>query len=173
MSRTLFRLAPLSAAMFLGACAGDSMNLFQTASVTPPVEQAAAVTPPRVSRVDPACVALSNQIDGLRKEGSVERLEKVAAGKGDTVQVKRASVAKQAELNKANADFQAKCGPRIPQQAAAPTVPAAADAAQTAVKAAAAQPAVKIAAVKTAAVKAAAPVAAAAFVASPQPARAA
>jgi hypothetical protein len=149
MSRMIFRLAPVVAALALGACAGDSMpNLFQTASVAPPAEQTAAAAPPRTSRVDPACVTLAGQIDGLRKEGTIERLEKVAAGKGDNVQVKRTSLAKQAELNKANAEFQAKCGPRIPQQAAAPAVPA------PIVAAAAAAPVVK-----TAAAKAAAPIA--------------
>jgi hypothetical protein len=149
MSR-IFRLAPVAVALALGACAGDSMpNLFQTASVAAP-EQTAVATPPRASRVDPACVTLASQIEGLRKEGSIERLEKVAAGKGDNVQVKRAAIAKQAELNKANADFQTKCGPRLPQQAAAP---AAVESAAPAVVAAATAPVVQTAA-KAAAAKA-------------------
>jgi hypothetical protein len=148
MARIIFRLAPVAAALALGACAGDSMpNLFQTASVAPSAEQTAAATPPRASRIDPACVTLAGQIEGLRKDGSIERLEKVAAGKGDNVQVKRTSVAKQAELNKANAEFQTKCGPRIPQQAMAPAVPAPVVAA-AAPAAAAAAPIVKAAAAK-------------------------
>jgi hypothetical protein len=147
MSRKIFRFAPIAAALALGACAGDSMpNMFQTASVAPPTEEAAAT--PRVSRVDPACVTLANQIETLRKDGTIERLEKVSAGKGDNVQVKRTAIAKQTELNKANADFQSKCGPRLPQQAAAPAAtpaPAIAAAAAAPVKAAAAKAAAPIA----------------------------
>ena len=48
----------------------------------------------------------------------------LSAGKSANVQVKRASLAKQAELNKANSDFQAKCGPPIPRaQTATTTAP--------------------------------------------------
>ncbi len=152
MARILFRLAPVFAALALGACASDSMpNLFETASVSPSAEQVAAATPPRASRVDPACATLAGQIDSLRKEGTIERLEKVSTGKGDNVQVKRTALAKQTELNKANAEFQSKCGPRLPQQAAAPVAPALAAAAP-----AAAAPAVKAAAAKAAIGKAAA-----------------
>lgn len=118
MSRMIIRLAPLAAALFLGACANDSMpNLFQTASTTP-VDEAAAAPAPRAPRVDTACAALSGQIEALRKDGTIERLEKVASGKGDNVQVKRTAIAKQAELNKANAEFQTRCGPRMPAHAA-------------------------------------------------------
>lgn len=160
MSRTTFRFAPVVAALALGACAGDSMpNMFQTASVAPPSEQTAtAAATPRVSRIDPACVTLAGQIETLRKDGSIERLEKVAAGKGDSVQVKRASVAKQAELNKANAEFQTKCGPRLPQQASAPTpAPAMVAAAAPVVKAAAAKAAAPVASGVTAVPSAVAP----------------
>jgi hypothetical protein len=122
MARIAFHIIPVFAsALLLGACASDG-GLFQTSSVTPVSDPVISAKP----RVDPACVALSNQIEGLRKEGTIERLEKVAAGKGDNVQVKRTAIAKQTELNRANADFQIKCGPRIPAstQAAAPSVPA-------------------------------------------------
>ncbi len=117
---SIARFVPvLATALLLGACASDgSGNLFSTASVAPAASDADA---PK-SRVSNECIALNNQIEGLRKEGTIGRLEKVAAGKGDNVQVKRTAIAKQAELNKANADFQAKCGPRLPAstQAAAP-----------------------------------------------------
>lgn len=132
MSRTYIRLAPLALAVMLGACAGDTPSFFQTASVTAPAPVADAA-PTRASKVSAECTTLAGQIDALRKDGTIERLEKVAAGKGDSVQVKRTALAKQAELNKANAEFQAKCAPRLPaaQQAAASplapvTVPAAA-----------------------------------------------
>lgn len=122
MSRTILRLAPVVAALMLGACAGDSPNFFQTASVTQP-----AVEEARAPKVSSECMALAGQIEALRKEGTIERLEKVAAGKGENVQVKRTAIAKQAELNKANSEFQSKCGPRLPaaqQAAASPMAPA-------------------------------------------------
>jgi hypothetical protein len=136
------RLLPIFAtAALLGACASDggSGGLFSTASVVPPAQDEAKMA--AKPRVDPQCVTLTSQIDQLRKEGTIERLEKVAAGKSDNVQVKRTAIAKQAELNKANAEFQAS------QEAATPTVspvaaaavmkaaPAAAKTAATAAKA--------------------------------------
>lgn len=153
MSRTIFRLAPLAAALLLGACAGETPNFFQTASVAAPAAAVAEATPTRTSRVSAECTTLAGQIDTLRKDGTIERLEKVAAGKGDNVQVKRAALAKQAELNKANADFQSKCAPRQPagqQAAASPIAPAS-------IPAAAAAPVVKASAAAKAAATAAAP----------------
>ena len=154
MSRTIFRLAPLAAALMLGACAGDTPNFFQTASVAPAAVVADA-TPSRTSKVSAECSTLANQIDALRKDGTIERLEKVASGKGDNVQVKRAALAKQAELNKANGDYLSKCAPRLPaaqQAAASPMAPVAAPAA-----AAAAAPVVKASAAAKAAATAAQP----------------
>ena len=109
----------------LGAGCANNGNL-STAGISP--EKTANQ---QAAKVDPACVTLASQIDALRKEGAVERLEKAAEGKGSSVQVKRASLAKQAELNKANADFQMKCGPKIPAQSAqtTPAAPAATTAA--------------------------------------------
>jgi hypothetical protein len=104
----------------LAGCAGDSTGgLFSTASVAPAQVAEAPKT-------DPACASLISQIDALRKEGTVERLEKVASGNGKTVPVQRAALAKQSELNKANADYIAKCSPTrsasTGQQSAALTV---------------------------------------------------
>jgi hypothetical protein len=147
MAHSSLRLLPVVAtALLLGACAGDTGGLFQTSSVTAPLVAAEA---PK-SRVSSECLSLAGQIDGLRKEGTIERLEKVSTGKGDNVQVKRTALAKQTELNKANADFQAKCGPRIPAstQAAAPTAPMATVA--SAATAAAPAPAIGKAAAKAA-----------------------
>ena len=123
-ARTIRTVSLLAfAAALVGGCASNSSSPLSTASVMPdkmaPSQMAA--------KVDPACVSLSNQIDTLRGEGTVERLEKAAAGKTASVQVKRASLAKQAELNKANADFQAKCGPQIPKAQTAQLGPAAAE----------------------------------------------
>ena len=69
-------------------------------------------------KTDPMCVSLANQISTLKGDGTIDRLEKAAAGKSAKVQVKREALQKQAELNKANADFQVRCGPTIPKQVA-------------------------------------------------------
>lgn len=95
-----------------GGCASDGGGLFTTGSIAEPVAVTKVAT-------DPACVTLTAQIDGLRKEGTVGRLEKAADGKSSTVTVQRASLSKQAQLNKANADFVAKCGPLLPKSTVA------------------------------------------------------
>ncbi|MBK9078622.1 MAG: hypothetical protein WBP38_04635 [Hyphomicrobium sp.] len=116
--RIFTTLSVLALAAVAGGCAADGSSALSTASV-------ASDKTAQAQRIDPACVSLSNQIETLRTEGAVERLEKAAAGKSSSVQVKRSSLAKQAELNKAYADFQAKCGPKIPgAQTAQATVPA-------------------------------------------------
>ena len=85
----------------LGGCANNGNGL-TTASL---VEQDVAKT----SKFDPACVSLTAKIDGLRKEGTMARLAKVSEGKTRSTLVKRAALAKAAELDRANAEFQAKC----------------------------------------------------------------
>jgi hypothetical protein len=115
--------AILITALAAGGCAQDGAAL-TTSAVAP--EKAAGQA---VAKADPACVALSAQIDALRKDGTVESLEKAATGKSKSVEVKRSALAKQAELNKANTDFQAKCAPAIPKaQSAQVAAPAAAHA---------------------------------------------
>lgn len=101
----------------LAGCANDGSmsSLFPTSAIGASAETATAAVAPKI---DPACGALAAQIDGLRKEGTIDRLEKVADGKGANVQVQRTALKKQAELNKANADFQAKCAPNMPKSAA-------------------------------------------------------
>lgn len=99
--------------LLAAGCSADGG--LQTASINKPAEQAA---------VDPTCVALTNQIDMLRKEGNIEKLEQAATGKGASVKVKRESLVKQAELNRVNADFQGRCGPKMPQVASSVQVPA-------------------------------------------------
>jgi len=107
-------MAAVAGLGFLAAgCSADGG--LQTASINKPAEQAA---------VDPTCVALANQIDILRKEGNIEKLEQAATGKGASVKVKREALAKQAELNRVNADFQGRCGPKMPQVASSVQVPA-------------------------------------------------
>lgn len=93
----------LAGALFLGACASSDglLGLSDTSTTT------AAL--PEKPKANPACAPLAAKIAELRKEGSVERIAQVAHGKGDSVAVKRASLAKVTELDRANAEFQAKC----------------------------------------------------------------
>ena len=107
------------AALVAGGCASDGSGLTTSAVMPEKMSNSSA------AKIDPACATLASQIETLHKEGTVDRFEKAAAGKSDIVRVKRSAIAKQAELNKANADFQAKCGPQVPKaqtaQAAAPS----------------------------------------------------
>ncbi|MEQ1650254.1 MAG: hypothetical protein ABL898_16870 [Hyphomicrobiaceae bacterium] len=138
--RALKSSLPILAALALTACAQDGTGLISTGTLG----SQAAVTETKAP-VDPQCLTLATEIDTLKNEGSTARLEKVADGKSGTVSVKRASLAKQAQLNKANADFITKCGPNLPRTAAvapqaapvdaAPIQAAAAGKAMTAVKA--------------------------------------
>jgi hypothetical protein len=146
----------LGATLLLTACAGDG-GLIGSAGTGTATTSALPPKPP----VDPACPVLAAQIDEIRKDGVVERTEAAAKGKGKTVNVKRESLGKIAELEKLNAAFQAKCS-TLPRAAAAPapaktaaaTVPpAAAKAAGTAATAAKAE-ATKAAATKAAPVAA-------------------
>lgn len=108
------KLALVSVAALLAGCAADGTPL--TLSTSSIDGKAEAV---KVAKADPACAALMTRIDSLRKDGVAERLEKASAGKTSTVKVKRESLAQMAELDKANAEFQAKCSTVQPQQAAA------------------------------------------------------
>jgi hypothetical protein len=119
ISKISVRAALLSAAALVAGCASDGS--LTTSSLTDDSAAKVAAGP----KVDPACVQLAAQIDSLRQEGSVGRLEKAADGKSASVQVRRTTLAKQAELNKANAEFQARCGTVKPSTAAAAPAPAA------------------------------------------------
>ncbi|MBY0559258.1 hypothetical protein [Hyphomicrobium sp.] len=114
----------VAAALTCG-CANSGFDL-STASVTSPEKTAA--------KSDPVCASLASQITTLKGDGTIERLEKAADGKGDKVSVKRAALQKQAELNKAYGEYQTRCGTGVPNQvasqqaakpAAAATTPAA------------------------------------------------
>lgn len=93
----------------LGACA-DNGSLLGSSLTTSSVDAgAAAKTAAQTPKIDPACIQLTARIDTLRKDGITERVEKASTGKSATVSVKRASLAQMAELDKANAEFQARC----------------------------------------------------------------
>lgn len=90
--------------LLLGACSNDGiLGLTDTMTTT-----AALPEKPRVT-VNPACAPLAAKITELRNEGSADRVAQAAQGKGQTVSVKRAALAKVTELDKANAEFQTKC----------------------------------------------------------------
>lgn len=123
MTKAFTRLLPaLVIGAFVAGCASDDAGgLFSTAAITPSAPPApAAAAPAPAPRVNTVCLQLANQIDAIKKDGTIDKLEKVAAGKTTSVQVKRAALAKQAELNRANADYLAKCGPNAGRTAAAP-----------------------------------------------------
>jgi hypothetical protein len=132
MTANLTKLtAAALATLSLAACADGSTGLLSTASLGTTAPVAAAAPQP-----DQACVALTARIDALRREGVVERVEKASTGKSKTVNVKRESLAKVTELDKANAEFQAKCALPLTtasvRPAASATQAALATAAQTA-----------------------------------------
>lgn len=119
----LFR-APASVllgAILLAGCAGDGALLggMTTASV------------PDSPKVDPVCVSLTTQIEGLRKDGIAEKIEKAATKK---YKMTAADMTKADQLTKANAEYQTRCGLRTPAPAATEAAaPAAAPASTAAV----------------------------------------
>lgn len=122
MTSTRSRIALVAAVSILSAGCASEGNLLGSSLTTSSVAPVADATKTAAPRVDPACVALTARIDGLRKEGFVQGVEKASAGKSSSVTVKRASLAKMTELEKANAEFQAKCSTLVPpQQTAAVT----------------------------------------------------
>jgi len=120
MRRSSFLIAAtLTAVISLTGCASDGAIPLTTSALP----SAHAVDPAeRTSPQKTACLALQDRIASLRSEGTVDRVEKAAAGKTKVVGIKRASLTKVAELNAANAEYQAKCS-ILPTQAAAPAAP--------------------------------------------------
>jgi hypothetical protein len=116
--RAITVIGTICATLALGACANDTL----VGGLAP--QPTTAALPPKPA-VDPACATLAARIDGLRKDGVVERVEAAAKGKGSTVKVKRDSLAQIAELEKANLEFQAKCS-TVPRAAAVPAAKTAA-----------------------------------------------
>ena len=103
-------LATLSvASLLLAGCASDGQLGLTTASVAPPE--------PVAEKLDPACIALNRQIAALREEGTASRLGEISKGKTPSVSVKRAALARVAELDRLNWEFQSRCS-KYPQQAA-------------------------------------------------------
>ena len=95
----------LTGALLGGCASGDGLGL-TTASLD-------TATPKVASKpsVDPACVTLAAKINEARAEGTPGRVAKVASAenKPRIVNIKRASLAKVAELDAMNQEFQARC----------------------------------------------------------------
>lgn len=98
--RLVTKFAPLAAIAALAAGCASISDSLTTASI------------PEQPKVDPACVTLTAQIDALRKDGVQEKIEKAAAKK---YKMTALDLAKADQLNKANADFQARCSTLAPR----------------------------------------------------------
>ncbi len=103
----------LIGAVLLAGCSADG-TLLGSPITTGSINQPA---------IDPACVSLTAEIDGLMKEGVAEKVEKAAANK---YRLKKADLAKVDRLNKANAEFQDRCAlnPAKPAETTAAAGPA-------------------------------------------------
>ncbi len=98
-----FRVAFLATAVLVSGCAQDGTLTTGSLNAAP----------------DPACVTLAAQLKTLEDQGVPEKVAMAAKKK---YKLKPSDLAKVAQLNKANAEFQAKCSnmPQKPNVAAAP-----------------------------------------------------
>jgi hypothetical protein len=88
----------LAGVLFAG-CAGEGNgNIFTTGAIGGQSTAAA--------EVDPMCVTLGTRIDGLRREGIADKIEKASLKKYKMTQ---ADLSKADQLTKANAEFQMRC----------------------------------------------------------------
>jgi hypothetical protein len=111
--------AGVTVALALAGCSGGSgENLIKTSSISKP--QTAAAKP----AINPVCASLTSQINTTRQEGTPARVSAVSTGKTRMVKIKRASLAKMAELDRLNSEFQAKCSKVPMHQTAAIAQPA-------------------------------------------------
>ena len=130
LARSMIIASLAAGTALLAGCAdtpslfGNSANL-TTASVAAPTTAAI--------KTDPACAGLASQIDGLRKEGVADKIEKAAQKK---YKMTTAELSKADQLNKLNVDFQGKCSNFKPTMAAVTPAPTTAAAAVATAKAA-------------------------------------
>jgi hypothetical protein len=94
--------ALLLSGSLLAGCAGDGSENFFTTGALGSQDNVAAAEP----KVDPACIALTSRIEGLRREGVADKIEKASTKKYKMTQ---ADLTKADQLTKANAEFQARC----------------------------------------------------------------
>jgi hypothetical protein len=118
----------LAGVMLAGCAMEGNDSIFTTGSLTG--GQASA------EKADPVCITLASRIETLRKEGIQDKIEKAAAKR---YKMTHADLGKADQLNKANAEFQARCSTVTPKPttAAAETAPPAEPAAKAAPKKAA------------------------------------
>lgn len=99
----------LAAGIALAGCAGEGADsIFTTGSLTP------AATAAAEPKVDPVCVTLVSRIEGLRKEGIADKIEKAAAKR---YKLTSSDLGKADQLTKANAELQLRCTTLTPASA--------------------------------------------------------
>jgi len=112
LARTFIFASAAAATALLAGCA-DGSSLFNSSSSN---LTTSSVAPAAAPKVDPVCISLASQIDGLRKEGIADKIEQASLKK---YKMTTAELVKADQLNKANLDFQSKCSSYKPATAAA------------------------------------------------------
>jgi hypothetical protein len=102
----------IASALLAGCAAGGIDNVFTTGAIGNQSQNPKTAE----TKVDPACVSLAAQIDGLRRDGIAEKIEKASLKKYKLTQ---GDLAKADQLIKANADFQMRCASFTPKAKAA------------------------------------------------------
>lgn len=105
----------LGAGLLAAGCSSDGSGFTTGTLGSEPVAEVAAAP-----KVDPACVSLASQIDGLRKDGISDKIAKAAAKK---YKMSPADLVKADQLTRANADFQARCSTVPPSMQTATAAP--------------------------------------------------
>jgi hypothetical protein len=140
-------LIVLFGSLSLAACSSGG-DLFGSSNSSDVTTSSLTQAQAQGQKVDPICGTLAAEIDGLRRDGIAEKVDRAAAKKYKMTQN---DLTKANQLNKLNADYQEKCS-TLPRTAAVSTTApaAAASAAATKAVAKAAAPATKAATAKAA-----------------------
>jgi hypothetical protein len=102
----------LTSALLAGCATGGIDNVLTTGAIGNQTQTAKTAE----TRIDPACVSLAAQIDGLRRDGIAEKIEKASLKKYKMTQ---GDFVKADQLIKANAEFQMRCASFTPKPNAA------------------------------------------------------
>jgi hypothetical protein len=102
----------VASALLAGCSGGGIDNVFTTGAIGNQSQTPKTAEP----KVDPACVSLAAQIDGLRRDGIAEKVEKASLKKYKLTQ---GDLAKADQLIKANAEFLMRCASFTPKPTAA------------------------------------------------------
>lgn len=113
-------MALLLAGVLLAGCSGEGTDGIFTGSLA---NNTQSPPPTAEARIDPVCVSLVSRIDGLRREGVGDKIEKAAAKR---YKMTSADLGKADQLTKANAEFQLRCSTVAPagNTAQTPAAPA-------------------------------------------------